>query len=552
MNVSSRAGFARTPRVLLIGPEVEENLGLRYIAASLDAAGVESTILPFDCTAQLAAVLDETLRFNPDIVALSLAFQWRANDVLALTLALREAGYEGHITAGGHFATFCWAEILTTFPEFDSLCLGEAEHSVVDLATAVANGVALESVAGLALTGASGRPFTTPSQAQPDIDTLPEPDRRGVPAQCLGQSIATLVAGRGCYARCTFCCIAAWHERAAEGRRWRLRRVDAVADEMALLYHRDGIRIFIFHDDNFLPPGHARALERIEALAEALAERGVGRIATVIKARPNDVTPAIFAALKDRLGLLRIFLGIENDSTQGLKTLRRGVRPEQNRAAMQILSDMGIYVCFNLLLWDPDTGFESLETNLAFMEAFAETPHNFGRVELYAGTPLLARMQSEGRCRGDWMGWDYSLATAPIQRVFELAMLCFHERNFAEGSAANRLMSTRFDVEVARHFHPARFNRVWLEEIKDLSRTLMLDSVRGLREIVAFVLEGGDEASFLDGLRARLRQTEEIVLEGAARLEECVQAGTGARCRHHRIAVPAVSTGLPEQTRRIG
>ena len=526
----------RPARVVLIGPEIEENLGIRYIAASLRQAGIPATILPFDHIGQLAELRDRAIGLDADLVALSLAFQWRANDVLALAMALRDAGYRGHITAGGHFATFCWAEILAGFPEIDSLCLGEAEHIVVDLANAVTAGGSLETVAGLALRGATGRPFTTAPRPQPDVDALPEPDRRGVPAECLGQPIASLVAGRGCYARCTFCCIAAWHERAAEGRRWRQRHVDAVADEMATLYHRDGVRIFIFHDDNFLPPGHSRAIERIDALADALARRGIGPIASVIKARPNDVAPEIFAALRDRLGLLRVYLGIENDSTQGLKTLRRGISPEQNHTAMRILSDFGIYACFNLLLWDPDTDVPALETNLAFMETFAAIPHNFGRVELYAGTPLLARMQQERRCQGDWMGWDYTLATPSVQRVFELAMACFYERNFAEGAAANRLMSTRFDVEVARHFHPQRFDPAWLDEAKELSRTLMLDSAGGLRQIMAFVCEPGDESAFVNGLRQRLRQVERTVLDGAARLEGRVQAGIGARCRHHRLA----------------
>ena len=529
------------PSVLLIGPELEENLGLRSIAASLEAAGIAAQIAPFDSMAALASLRDLTLSLNPTLVALSLAFQWRAQDMLALAIALREAGYRGHITGGGHFATFCWCEILGDFPEMDSLCLGEAEHTVVELVEALAGGKALDTIEGLALAGADGTPFETPSRVQPDVDLLPDPDRRGIPAQCLGHPIATLVAGRGCYGRCTFCCIAAWHERAREGRRWRLRRAEAVADEMAQLYHQRGVRIFVFHDDNFLPPGHARALERIDALADALARRGVGRIACVVKARPNDVTPEIFTALRDRLGLVRVFLGIESDSTQGLSTLRRGVRRDQNHEAMRVLSELDLYVCFNLLVWDPDTDFDAFHTNLAFMEAFADTPHNFGRVELYAGTPLLARMQQEGRCRGDWMGWDYPLATEPMQRVFEIAMHCFHERNFAAGSAANRLMGTRFDVEVARHFHPERFDPAWLDEAKSLSRTLAQSSVRGLREIVAMVQNAEDAPKRVQGLKKHLRETESSILERATELEERVQSGIGARCRHYRIAAPVLT-----------
>ena len=308
---------------------------------------------------------------------------------------------------------------------------------------------------------------------------------------------------------------------------------------MVQLYRDQGAEIFIFHDDNFLPPGHEAALERVHALADALESRGVGRIGTVVKARPNDVTPEVFTALRDRLGLTRVFIGIENDSTQGLKTLRRGMRRDQNHNAMKVLSELGIYVCFNLLIWDPDTDFEAFETNLAFMEEFAESPFNFGRVELYAGTPLLHRMQQEGRCHGDWMGWDYSLASREMQRVFELAMLCFKERNFSGHALANRLMSTRFDVEVARHFHPETFEAAWLAEAKCLSRTLALDSVDGLREIVTFVKEDGEnEKGLVESLSFRLRANEYKVSCAATELEQRLRQAIGATCRHYRIAAP--------------
>ena len=43
-----------------------------------------------------------------------------------------------------------------------------------------------------------------------------------------------------------------------------------------------------------------------------------------------------------------------------------------------------------LLMFDPDTTLDSVRKNLVFFEYAAELPFNFGRVELYAGTPLLA------------------------------------------------------------------------------------------------------------------------------------------------------------------
>jgi len=109
--------------VALVGPEIEENLSLRYIASSLAKAGHRAALVPFnqerDFAFALRAILDAPER--PEVVGISLAFQWRAKDFLALAVALRDAGYRGHITLGGHFATFESASLLADFPEVDSV-----------------------------------------------------------------------------------------------------------------------------------------------------------------------------------------------------------------------------------------------------------------------------------------------------------------------------------------------------------------------------------------------------------------------------------------------
>src|SRR5438046_1920027 len=84
----------------------------------------------------------------------------------------------------------------------------------------------------LARAGVRAELRATAHPARPDRATLPRPDRRGEPAACFGHGIAPLVSSRGCYANCSFCCIAAWHEQSLPGKRYRVREVDDVASEM--------------------------------------------------------------------------------------------------------------------------------------------------------------------------------------------------------------------------------------------------------------------------------------------------------------------------------
>ncbi|MFZ5443739.1 MAG: hypothetical protein ACOZQL_27280 [Myxococcota bacterium] len=205
-------------------------------------------------------------------------------------------------------------------------------------------------------------------------------------------------------------------------------------------------------------------------------------------------------------------MGIETDADQGLETLQRWARSKHNHAAMAEVERLELYTCFNILVFDPDTTLASLDDNLAFMERYAHHPFNFGRTELYAGTPLLARMQAEGRARGDWLQWDYSMADERVERVFSLASRAFEERNFGARSLANTMMGMRFDLEVVRHFHPSAFRKDWLDEARGVSRELGLDSVRAMRRIIERVTSGAparDDRAFADSIADELRASDE-------------------------------------------
>src|SRR5262245_46348629 len=125
--------------IALVGPEIEENLSLRYLASALRRAGYGAEIFPFNSGSALPGLVARITATDdpPLLVGISMAFQWRAPDMLALAVALKEAGYRGHVTGGGHFATFAAKEMLGDFPELDSICRQEAEETLVELARAV-------------------------------------------------------------------------------------------------------------------------------------------------------------------------------------------------------------------------------------------------------------------------------------------------------------------------------------------------------------------------------------------------------------------------------
>lgn len=542
--------------IALLGPELEENLSLRYLAASLSGAGFDSRIVVFngadDFPSAIAAITQD--EEPPLLVGVSLAFQWRAPDFLAFVLGLREVGYRGHVTVGGHFATFAAAELLRDFPELDSVCRQEAEETLVALCRSLADGRPWHDIPGIVSRDDAGGPRFAPMPEVPDLARLPRPVR-SAPARCFDHGIAPLVSSRGCYANCTFCCIAAWHEQTLPGKRYRLREPADVAAEMAAMRREQGIDIFVFHDDNFFIPHHGKSLERLHALGDAIEAEGLRDFATVVKARPNDVHPEVFRVLVERLGCIRCYVGIETDADQGLITLQRWARSSQNHRAIDTARSLGLFVCFNLLLFDPDTTLASVRKNLDFIEYAADFPFNFGRVELYAGTPLLSRMQAEGRCRGDYLQWDYDLGGPDIQRFYDLAMACFQPRNFGEDALANTIQGMRFDLEIVRRFHPEAHDPRLYDAGIALSRRLALDSVEILRALLAQVEDGdgasrASDASVVMRLAARARAVEADVraemLQIAGRLQARVGRGVPLTYLGDRVATPLQRAVPPE------
>lgn len=533
--------------IALVGPEVEENLSLRYLAGSLGRAGYRAELFAFNREQDFPRIVRQLLDAPepPLLVGLSLAFQWRAHDFLALAMALREGGYRGHLTAGGHFATFEWRNLLAEYGELDSICRFEAEETVVELAAALQHGRPLTEVRGLALR-LDGAPAVTPPRPLPDLAGLAHPDRRGEPALCFGHRIAPLVGSRGCYGSCSFCCIAAWQEQTLPGQRFRLRPVEDVAAEMLALHRERGVEIFVFQDDDFFLRGSRQSLERIHALADALDAGGIGRFATVVKARPPDVRPEVFGPLVERLHCIRAYVGIETDSDLGLQTLARKATRRHNRRALEVVRELGLYICFNLLVFDPDTRLEDLEANVEFMREVVDYPFCVGRVELYAGTPLLERMLRDGRCRGDWTQWDYALGDARVERVFRMTMAAMRSRNFGDASPVVQLWLLRFDLEACRFFHREVFDPRWLEAGIEVTRELSSHTAATMRRIVDHVRSApaSSDGTFALGLADACRRLDAEVLRTTRQLADAMGRAVGhaaSLTEVHR----ALSTAVP-------
>ncbi|HEX6790549.1 MAG TPA: radical SAM protein [Candidatus Krumholzibacteria bacterium] len=472
------------PTIALVGAEFEENLSLRYLASSVQNAGFAAEIVPFNHFSALERVVDATLAVAPLVVGISVPFQLRARELLSLAGELRRRGFDGHITIGGHFATFEFENILRDYPAIDSVVRHEGEEPFRWICEQVRDGRAVTARPGVVVRRGDGVDVG-PAHPLPALDTLPFPDRRGEPGSAMGVRAAPLVGSRGCYADCSFCCIYAYADN-ANGARYRRRSPENIVAEMSQLYHERGVRLFIFQDDNFFLPTVAPNIARYRRLQELMREEGMERIGLIIKCRPNDVDPELFALLKE-MGLIRAYVGIETNSDEGIVSLNRRITAEDNRRAMRILRDLGVYNSFNILIFDPEATLDGVAANLDFMADHADFAFNFCRTEVYAGTPIKRMLESQGRLQGDYLAWNYEMRDERVELLFRITLLAFNRRNFDSDGVHALNMGTRFDHEVVRRFYPDVWCDAWGDEALSLSMRVGTDSVAHMRRALSFV-----------------------------------------------------------------
>lgn len=251
-------------------------------------------------------------------------------------------------------------------------------------------------------------------------------------------------------------------------------------------YTERGVRLFIFHDDNFFVPSAKLNITRYSRLNALLDGYGLNDIALVIKCRPNDVDPELFRLLQS-MGLIRAYVGIETNSNEGIVSLNRRITSEDNRRALSVLRALGVYYSYNVLIFDPEATLEGVACNLGFMEEYSDTPFNFCCAEVYAGTPLKQILEQQNRLKGDWFAWGYEMRDPRVEVLFRVAITAFGARNFKHDGVANLNLGIRFDHEVVRRFFPDCSDPALQARLVDFSVRIGRDSVARMREASAFV-----------------------------------------------------------------
>jgi radical SAM superfamily enzyme YgiQ (UPF0313 family) len=216
--------------------------------------------------------------------------------------------------------------------------------------------------------------------------------------------IGLIESGRGCHFRCDFCAVQTVF-KASQTRR----PIDRIIAEIESLKHER--KLFFFVDDN-ITSNMAEAKEFFRALIPL-------RIRWVSQSSINAAHDEEFLELLSRSGCQGVLIGFESLNIENLKDMNKSFNTMRGGFEKALTNlrrhQIRVYGTF-IFGYDRDTP-ESFAETVKFAKEHALYIAAFNHLTPFPGTPLYARLQSEGRLLYDrwWLDERYSYNRIPFQ-----------------------------------------------------------------------------------------------------------------------------------------
>ncbi len=327
------------PHPYLRQPEAQAPLGVLYLAAVLEKAGIEVSVHNFAALtdAQALAALPDAALYGITVTSMELpqANRFAARIKLQRPAARVVLGGPGTISAE-----------FVDWDHVDAVCHGEGEGTVLDMAADLCNG-GLKRIY-------EGRPVE-------DLDVLPFPARHLLQGSQGGNVFAynrnyrgtgsvTILTSRGCPFSCAFCSAPALNGQV------RYRDPGAVVEEMKHVIADYGIRQFRISDDMFT--ANAQHVLELCRLVGGLD------VAWRISIRAKPLTLELLRALH-AAGCKEVSIGIESFDDDVLKLLNKGTTSSDNIRALRLCAEAGMRARALMMIRTPGQTRRTVARNIS-------------------------------------------------------------------------------------------------------------------------------------------------------------------------------------------
>jgi anaerobic magnesium-protoporphyrin IX monomethyl ester cyclase len=403
-------------RVLLINPfyPISETpsppLGLAYLAAALEEAGVEVRVLDLVVTPYSAEMLAQSLdNVQPDMVGLT-AVTMTVDHAMAVIDGVKRHRPRTVTVMGGPHVTFSAPQTLKACPSLDVAVLGEGEQTLVELVRAVAAGSGFENVAGIAHRTNGAIRCTPPRAFIADLDSLPLPARHRLPLgryRALGMPIS-MTTTRGCPHQCIFCV-----GRKMVGAKVRYRSPRKVVDEL------EAIGRLGFHQVNIVDDLFTADKGHCAAVCDEILRRAL-KVQWTSFARVDTVSEDILAKMK-AAGCTAVSFGVESANRAILKTIKKRITPEQVVEAVRMCTRTGVTPFASFILGLPGETPETIQETMEFGRKLGELGllYGFHLLAPFPGTDVRKRSNTYGIriLTDDWTQYHANRAVTETETV---------------------------------------------------------------------------------------------------------------------------------------
>jgi len=362
------------------------SLGLMYLSAALRRAGysvhhIDHTFL------ERGDVLAEIERLRPSVIGIYCMITMQ-DEALSLAQQVRDKALT---VVGGPYPS---GEPDTFVDQFDLVAVGEGEETIVQVMEHL-DDRRFEEIPGLVFRRDGEIVHTTPRVRSKDMSHLPLPYRGDIPnAEYINywrkhwkDATTPLMSTRGCPFRCDFC------HKSVFGDLFSARPVESVVAEMREIAELGYDHIWM--SDDLFTLNYKRTFE----LAQAIEKERLP-LTWECLSRVTHVDQALFEQMH-RAGCKRIFFGIESGDANVLKEMKKGITPDQARAAVEACVAAGIKAAGFFMVGYLGETTDSLIRSINFSSSLPLDYVSYTIAYPLPGTGFYDRVH-ERRQKGEW------------------------------------------------------------------------------------------------------------------------------------------------------
>jgi radical SAM superfamily enzyme YgiQ (UPF0313 family) len=285
----------------------------------------------------------------------------------------------------------------------DVVVHGEYDHTLRELAQLASSGWdiwKLSEIEGISYLDQENKPVHTAPRPYLDVNELPFPAWHHIDPKCYRDAgkrfpFITLISGRGCFGRCTFC----RDVPLMAGKKLRMRDPELVVDEIEYDFSLfPYLREVMFETDTFTAsPKH------VEGVCREILKRNL-KITWSCNCR-TDVDLKLLSLMK-QAGCRMLMVGFEFGTQEALDAVKKGTTLEQSVRLAKEAQRLGFTVHGCFMFGAPGESMESALETIDFAKSLPMDTVQFSGICAYPGTEIYQQASNTGTLvPNTWREW---------------------------------------------------------------------------------------------------------------------------------------------------